>query len=210
MSDSDGVSAADTNPDDAVQDDTGRKREPLRSVLYWASLPLISLALVLAVRATVAAPYRIPSESMLPTIEVGDRVLINRLSYHLGEVERGQVVVFERPPLFEGEDDLIKRIVGLPGETVRFKDAEVYVDGQLVVEPYLVEPSSTETRPAIPGCMPGQPLPGVCIVPDGHVFVMGDNRDSSVDSRSFGPIPIDTIIGRAFWRIWPATDLAQI
>lgn len=182
----------------------------LRRFAHLASLALIALILVLVLRLIVAEPYRIPSESMLPTLEVGDRVVVNRLSYTMGDIERGQVVVFERPPDFPGDDDVIKRVIALPGETVRFTSDAIYIDGLRLVEPYLAESSATTPPSGIPGCDPSTRRARECVVPGGQVFVLGDNRGQSIDSRSYGPVPIDTVIGRAAVRVWPLSGIDQL
>ena len=182
----------------------------VRLVREWAPIVIGALVIALLLRLFLFQAYEIPSGSMLPTLKDGDRVVVNQASYRLGEIERGQVVVFDRPPSVEGENDFIKRIIGLPGETIRFVDRQVYVDGLRVVEPYLLAPESTRTSGAIPGCSASIATSDSCVVPEGHVFVLGDNRLSSVDSRQFGPIPTETIVGRAFWRVWPFTDLSQL
>ncbi len=151
---------------------------------------------------------------MIPTIEVNDRVMVNKLAYTLGDVSRGDVVVF-RNPLEEpsedsipeavirsvleaigvrtrGHDDLIKRVIGLPGETIEIRDGELLVDGVAIHEDYT------------DGSL--MPNSGPFEVGDDAVFVMGDNRDESFDSRRFGPIPLDDLIGRAFVVIWPLSN----
>jgi signal peptidase I len=136
---------------------------------------------------------------MVPTLEVGDRVLVNKLSYRLHDVNRGDLVVFERP---EGETDqnvkdLIKRVVGLPGDQLVIKDNAVYINGDRLDEGYL--PAGTVTKQGRLDCVDESP----CVIPEDAVWVMGDNREHSFDSRYFGPIEQDTIVGRAFLRIWP-------
>jgi len=165
---------------------------------------------MLLIRFLLFTPYRIPSESMLPTLGIGDRVVVNQLSYSVGDVQRGQVVVFDRPQGFPGTDDVIKRVVALPGETIRFIDGQVYIDSLRMVEPYLIAEGSTRANASIAGCGSSAAGTRTCVIPEGHVFVLGDNRLGSTDSRSFGPIPIDTIIGRASVRIWPPLDVARI
>jgi signal peptidase I len=167
------------------------------------------------VRTFIAQAYWIPSGSMVPQLNVNDRVVVSRLSYHLHPVHRGDIVVFKSPPGVEpaphlpsnpllrafrdlgvglgfAQDQtvLIKRVVGLPGEQVQGRDGHVFINGYLLVEPYL--PKGTYTSSF-----------GPLVVPKGHVFVMGDNRGNSLDSRYFGPIPERNIVGRALWRIWP-------
>ena len=176
----------------------------------WGPVLFASVAIALFTRLVLVQAYHIPSESMVPTLEDGDRVVVNRLSYQFGEVERGQVVVFAKPQGTEGENDLIKRIVGLPGETIRFVDNEVFVDGFLLEEPYLAAQDSTRPRIRIPGCDQRSAMPDTCRVPDDSVFVMGDNRLGSSDSRVFGPIPTESIVGRAFLRVWPLNHLGEL
>jgi signal peptidase I len=123
-------------------------------------------------------------------------VLVNKLSYHLHDVHRGDVVVFERPPGVPdtGIKDLIKRVVGLPGDTLESRDGHVYLNGKRLEEGYLDAGVLTVnlTRQTIPA---------------GHVFVMGDNRGNSEDSRVFGPIDEDLVVGRAFIRVWPLPEV---
>jgi signal peptidase I len=133
---------------------------------------------------------------------VGDRVLVNKLSYKLHDVHRGDVVVFERPPgASTGEDDeikdLIKRVVAVEGDTIEAKQGVVYVNDERLDEDYLEPGTPTEELPRE-------------TIPAGHVFVMGDNRTNSEDSRVFGPIDEDDIVGRAFIRVLPITDIGWL
>jgi signal peptidase I len=164
------------------------------------------------VKATVAQAFFIPSASMEPQLQEGDRVLVSRTAYRLHEPRRGDIVVFPSPTappdddgLVErwakdaleavalrepGDDELIKRVVGLPGETISARDGRVVIDGRVVEEPYL--PDGVETVDF-----------GPVAIPEGHVFVLGDNRGNSADSRVIGTIDVDEIVGRAIARIWP-------
>ena len=170
-------------------------------------------------RSNIAQAFFIPSGSMEPQLQVGDRVLVSRTSYRLHDVNRGDIVVFPSPtpsiapdedPLLKrvakdmleavalrkpSEHELIKRIVGLPGETVSAVDGHVVIDGRRLVEPYLPEGLVTDDF-------------GPVTVPEGQVFVMGDNRPNSSDSRVIGTIEIDTIVGRAIARVWPPDRVA--
>lgn len=166
-----------------------------------------AVVIAVLIKTFLFQAFYIPSVSMEPTLEVGDRVLVNKLSYDLHDVGRGDVVVFARPPGPVGAaepeiKDLIKRVVGLPGETVELRnDGLVYVDGEPLDEPYLPSGGLDDG--------PGDSFTAV-VVPEGHVWVMGDNRDNSSDSRVFGSIPIDSIVGRAFVLVWPIGDIGGL
>ncbi|MDC1390381.1 signal peptidase I, partial [Acidimicrobiales bacterium] len=181
-----------------------------RLLREWGPVLFAAVVIALFVRLVLVQAYHIPSASMVPTLEEGDRVVVNRLSYQFGEVERGQVVVFKKPQGSSGQNDLIKRIIGLPGETIRFADNQVYVNGLRLEEPYLAEQDSTRPRLTIPGCAQATPAPDTCVVPEGAIFMMGDNRLGSSDSRVFGPIEIDNVVGRAFLRVWPLNNLGEL
>jgi signal peptidase I len=168
-------------------------------VIEWVAVVGGALVVALVIRAFFLAAFYIPSESMSPTLEKGDRVLVNKLSYKLHDVHRGDIVVFGRPPNEpdNGIKDLIKRVVALPGETVEVRDCKVLINGQALVEPYVKEWSRTCTSPPV-------------TVGQDQVFVMGDNRDDSQDSRFFGPISQHLIVGRAFVIVWPFTHLGWL
>jgi signal peptidase I len=170
---------------------------PLRSVVEWVLIVAGAVLVAIVIRTFVLQAFYIPSGSMLPTLEIDDKVLVNKLSYKVHDINRGDIVVFERPP---GETDpkikdLIKRVIGLPGDTIEAHDGHVYVNGRRLNEPYL--PDGVQT-----GALAKQ------TVPDDNIFVMGDNRGSSKDSTVFGPIPTDLVVGRAFIRVWPIFDIA--
>ena len=135
---------------------------------------------------TVSARIRVESVSMQETLNPGDFVFVNRLAYKWGEVGRGDVVVFDPP--FESEEPYVKRVVGLSGEVVTIENGKVYVNDALVQEPYLDAYFHST---------------GSWEVPVGEIFVMGDNRNNSSDSRSWGTVPVENIIGRALFVYWP-------
>jgi signal peptidase I len=162
---------------------------------------LLECALIVALVVTkfLIQAFFIPSASMFPTLAVDDRVLVNKLSYDLHEVNRGDLVVFERPASEADSDvkDLIKRVVALEGDTVESIDGRLVVNGEPLDEPYVAtgaETSGVDTQ----------------TIPPGHVFVMGDNREDSRDSRFFGPLDEELIIGRAFVKVWPLTDIGLL
>jgi signal peptidase I len=177
-----------------------------------------ALGLALLIQAFLVKPYRIPSESMEPTLDVGERVLVNRVNYRLSEPDRGDVVVFHPPegavdgrecgvnrmddqsclrPTEERSDtNFIKRIVAIPGDVVSVRGGRAVINGRLQNEPFIKGCSdpATNTR-----CNMPRPIE----VPPGHFFMMGDNRGESDDSRFWGPIPEEWIIGQAFFTYWP-------
>jgi len=188
-----------------------------------AELPiLIAVAVVVSVllKFFIAQAFYIPSRSMVPQLQVDDRVVVSKLSYRLHTPRRGDIVVFDAPPSEQGaharnrnpgirairsvgeaigvlqaRTEFIKRVIGLPGETVEGRDGHVYVNGDYLYEPYLGHGVPTGSF-------------GPVKVPRGQLWVMGDNRDESRDSRVFGPIRSAKVVGRAIWRIWPPGHLA--
>lgn len=172
-----------------------RKHSSTRNTLEWVAVIVGAVVVALLIKTFVVQAFRIPSDSMVPTLVQGDRVLVNKLSYDAHDLNRGDVVVFSRPPgLPAGPDepeDLIKRVIGLPGDELVTRDGDVYVNDRLLNEPYLPEGTASYGL--------DQPI----TVPDDQVFVMGDNRENSTDSRVFGPVDTDSVIGRAFMVMWP-------
>ena len=166
-----------------------------RAVLEVVVILLISFALVFGlVRPVIAAPYRIPTPSMVPTLKIQDRLLVNKLAYDLASPKRGDIALFEDPE--GGEDPLIKRVVGTPGDTLQLRRGRLLLNEEPQNEPYV------ERDP----CKPGYPKTcsfGPVTVPKGHYFMMGDNRTNSKDSRFFGPVPEEDVIGEALLRFWP-------
>ena len=180
-------------------------------------LLVIALGGTLVLKNTVAQAFSIPSESMTPQLLVGDRVAVSRLAYELHDPRRGDIIVFREPgakpedqPWLQGalddilqtvglrqphETELIKRVVGLPGERIEARGGDVYIDGRRLVEPYLPKRVITDDF-------------GPRRVPPDHVFVLGDNRGNSADSRVIGPVPEENIIGRAVARVWPPQRIA--
>ena len=168
----------------------------LRNTIEWVAIVVGAFAVALVVKTFLIQAFYIPSESMFPTLTEDDRVLVNKLSYRLHDVNRGDLVVFERPPGEPDSDvkDLIKRVIAVEGETVEERDGVLHVDGEPLDEPYLQPGARSDDLTRV-------------VVPPDHVFVMGDNRGASRDSRFFGPIEEDLIVGRAFVKVWPLPDL---
>ena len=184
------------------------------SLIEFVVIVAVALGVALGIQAFLVKPFRIPSESMVPTLEIGQRVLVNRVGEHFGDPKRGDVMVFKPP---KGADDnmcgvqhpseqpcprsttgksdtnFIKRVVGLPGERLSVRAGRVYIDGKLQKEPF-IEP---DAQCAL--CN----MPDPIVIPAGQYYMMGDNRGASADSREWGPVPKDNFIGNAFATYWP-------
>jgi signal peptidase I len=166
-----------------------------RRLINWGIIILVALGVAFVVRTWVFETFSIPSGSMEPTLMIGDRILVDKLSFQLGgHVSTGDIVVFRRPPhekvIPHSIKYLVKRVIGLPGETISSHGGQVYINGKPLHEPFL--PKGTITT-------------GITMqkIPPGHYFVMGDNREDSEDSRFFGPISGSLIVGKVVARIWP-------
>lgn len=192
----------------------GREKKKQGSLIELVSIVAIALLLALGIQAFLVKPFRIPSESMVPTLTVGQRVLADRVSYRFGDPDRGDIVVFKPPAGADGgqcgvdhppeqpcprateqrsDTNFIKRVVGLPGDRLKVVGGRVFINGKQLDEPYIRPDESCGI------CN----LPEEITVPRGQYFMMGDNRGESEDSRSWGPVRKDWIIGQAFFTYWP-------
>lgn len=165
-----------------------------RLVLDWIVVIAIALLVAFVVRTFLLAHFVVDGTSMASTLQSGDRVFVNKMSYRLHDPNRGDVVVLHQ---ISGtvERDLIKRVIGLPGEEIEVRSCNVLIDGRLLDEPYI------ETDLAERSACGGDTPP--TRIPEDHVFVLGDNRAGSQDSRALGPISTDELVGRAFVVFWP-------
>ena len=178
-------------------------------VVEWLVVLVCALGLAFVLKAFLVEVFVIPSSSMEPTLMVKDRVVVYKLGYRFGDVDRGDVVVFHHPGQTAEADDLIKRVVAVAGETFELRNGRVYIDGERLEEPYLEQADSTYPGGPIRGCA-NAAEPDRCVVPEGKVLVLGDNRRDSRDGRYFGPVDVDTVVGRAFMKIWPPNDLGGV
>lgn len=184
---------------------TPKKPKEHNALRETASVVGMSIVFAVVIRTFIAEARFIPSRSMVPTLEVGDRLMIEKLSYRFGQPQRGDVIVFfppdtaarctpQNPPPTPIKDAYIKRVVGLPGETIEVKDSVVYIDGSPIAEDYLSEPPKYTYGPVQ--------------VPDETYIVLGDNRNESCDSHIWGPVPEGQIIGRTAVRFFPFNRLS--
>lgn len=181
----------------AIPQTSGRLPRGTRVLIDWAVVIIVALVVAYVVRTFLLAHFVVDGTSMSTTLDTGDRVFVNKLSYVLHEPNRGDVVVLHQIS-GASERDLIKRVIALPGEEIEIRSCNVYIDGRLLEEPYL------DTAATTAGNCGGDTA--TLTIPEGHVFVMGDNRSGSQDSRTLGPIPADELVGRAFVVFWPAAS----
>ena len=177
-------------PITAEHENNGR----LRNIIEWGVIILVAVVFAFLVRGFAFQTFFIPSESMIPRLETDDRVLVNKFAYDLRDPSRGDVVVFRTPPNAKpsapGMDDLVKRIVGMPGDTIEGRDGHIYINGKMLDEPYLPVGRQSTTFAAVK-------------VPANSYFMLGDNRQYSNDSTHWGPANRNLFVGPVFVTIWP-------
>ena len=195
---------------ESPDEDTPEK--PIRKTIEWLAVIVGALLVAFLIKTFLMQAYYIPSSSMTPALQVGDRVLVNKLSYGFGDISRGDLIVFKRTEQNTGtKTDLIKRVIATEGEIIEIIEGKIYItensDGvrKLLVEPYLGQDVYTQGFGFENLCPESRP--DTCLVPDNSIFVMGDNRSGSRDSRYFGPVNESDVVGRAFIRIWPLGSL---
>ena len=191
------VSPVDDTEVDETTIELPERGSSARAFFDWMIVIAVALLVALLVRGFVLAHFVVEGSSMYPTLESGDRVFVNKMSYRLHDPRRGDVVVLHQIT-GASERDLIKRVIALPGERIEMRDCVVYIDGRVLVEPYL---DPTVVTPTDCGSNFDQVL-----VPIGEVFVMGDNRGGSQDSRDIGTVDHEDLVGRAFVVFWPRDD----
>ena len=173
-----------------------RRRNARRWIIEWVVIVLVAVGVAFGVRTFVAQTYYVPSTSMWPTLKDGDRIVVSKI---YGAIEPGDIIVFRRPPAEHcggpPVPDLVKRVIGLPGQTVSAHGGKVYVTGKLQKEPWLPKGKQTYTTMTTP-----------VKVPPGDYFVMGDNRVNSCDSRTWGPVKASYVVGKVFLIIWPPSQ----
>jgi len=170
----------------------------------WIKALLIAFAIAAFIRYFLFTPIVVDGDSMMPTLEDGDRMIVNKIGYTIGNPDRFDIVVFHAP---EGKD-YIKRVIGLPGDHVEYIDDQLYINGEPIDEPYLDQYKVEITEGNLTGDFKLQDInPSLDVIPEGHVFVMGDNRRFSKDSRHIGVVDIDEIIGDTNLIFWPISEI---
>ncbi|NBV26888.1 MAG: signal peptidase I [Actinobacteria bacterium] len=174
----------------------------IRWLVEWLGIILVALSAAFLIRAYVFQTFYIPSVSMVPTLQVGDRIIVSKLSTDFGDINRGDVIVFKHPPREQcsgdtgPNSDLVKRIIGMPGDELTSRNNTIYVNGIKLVEHWQHDPNL------------GSDI-GYVKVPKDQYFMMGDNRPSSCDSRMWGTLPKSLIVGKVVLRIWPLSHFGH-
>jgi signal peptidase I len=174
-----------------------RKKPRRRALIEWSAIIVVAVLVSFLLRTFAFQTFFIPSGSMEPTLQVGDRIIVNKLAVSLGTINIGDIVVFKAPPAEncgEPVTDLVKRVIGIPGDTLTSKGNTIYVNAQPLRE------SWPHTEPL------GQAITKITLKANQY-FMMGDNHSNSCDSRMWGPVPRSDIIGKAFLRIWPLSRI---
>lgn len=180
----------------------GQAASMKKEIWEWIKALVIAAALVILIRLFIFAPFIVEGGSMEPNFHTGERLIVNKLIYEIRKPERGEIIVFHAPAGL----DYIKRVIALPGETVKIQDNKVYVNGKELNEPYI---QAAIDEHAKTGEKYNRDY-SETVVPDGTVFVLGDNRLNSTDSRKIGPVADDKIVGRADIRFWPLKKIRFI
>lgn len=172
--------------------------------IEWLKAIAVGLIIFIIVRTYLFSNYVVQGESMLPTLHEGNKLIVNKISYRISDINRFDVVVFHASK----QEDYVKRVVGLPGDKIEYRDDMLYINGEQFEELYLGEIKESNLSRKITGDFTLQEITGEHIVPEGKLFVLGDNRLGSWDSRHFGFVPIDEVVGKVNLRYWPLKDIA--
>ncbi|MCM3386731.1 signal peptidase I [Ureibacillus chungkukjangi] len=173
----------------------------------WIKALVIAFVIAVLIRYILFTPIVVDGDSMMPTLKDGDRMIVNKIGYTIGKPDRFDIVVFHAP---EGKD-YIKRVIGLPGDTIEYKDDQLYINGKAYDEPYLDEYKSQITEGTLTQDFTLQEIdPTLDVIPEGYVFVMGDNRRYSKDSRHIGIVSQDELIGNTSIIFWPIGDITIV
>lgn len=181
------------------------KTEKEKNELWeWTKALLIAFAIAAFIRYFLFTPIVVDGDSMMPTLENGDRMIVNKFSYKIGEPDRFDIVVFHAPE----QKDYIKRVIGVPGDFVEYKDDQLYINGEPIDEPYLDAYKAEISEGNLTGDFSLKDIdPSLDVIPEGYVFVMGDNRRFSKDSRHIGIVDQNEIIGNTNIIFWPLNEI---
>ncbi|WP_416151826.1 signal peptidase I [Salipaludibacillus sp. HK11] len=169
----------------------------------WIKAVVVALVLAIVIRSFFFAPIVVDGQSMMPTLEHNDRMIVNKIGYNISEPDRFDIIVFHAPQ----NKDYIKRVIGLPGDSVRYEDDVLYINDEAYEEDYLDDFKALADNQPFTGDFELEDFTGYETIPEGHVFVLGDNRQHSKDSRHIGVIPYDEVVGKANFVFWPVQEV---
>ncbi|WP_227395796.1 signal peptidase I [Jeotgalibacillus aurantiacus] len=169
----------------------------------WLKALAVGVVIVLIVRIFLFSNYVVEGVSMQPTLQDGNKLVINKIGYQIGELDRFDVIVFHA----NESEDYVKRVIGLPGDEVTYEDDKLYINGEYYEEPYLDEFHAENADGRLTGDFTLEELTGQTTVPEGMIFVLGDNRQESLDSRIFGFVDQESVVGKVDLRYWPLDEL---
>ncbi|MFJ7829208.1 signal peptidase I [Peribacillus sp. NPDC046944] len=176
--------------------------EKSKEVFSWVKAIGIAVVLAFLIRTYIFAPIVVDGESMMPTLQDHERIVLTKFGTSIGSIDRFDIVVFHATE----DKDYIKRVIGLPGDHIEYKDDTLYINGKKYDEPYLDEYKEEMGGEPLTGSFKLEEVSGSMTVPDDHLFVMGDNRQNSLDSREIGPVSIEEIVGKANLVYWPIKE----
>lgn len=168
----------------------------MKSLMEWVVIIAVAFVLSIFIRNYVIDTRIVPTGSMLPTIQLQDRLIVDRVFYKFDSFKRGDIVVFQAPDSAQEDLDLVKRLIGLPGEKVEIKNGKVFINDQALNEPYIMAPPDYDYGPVT--------------VPKNSYFMLGDNRTASKDSHIWGFLPSDKILGKVWIRYWPMNKFGPL
>jgi signal peptidase I len=180
------------------------KEQIKKESIEWLKAFGIGMIIFIFIRMFFFSNYVVEGESMMPTLQDGNKLVVNKIGYHIGELHRFDVIVFHA----NKEEDYVKRIIGLPGDKIEYLEDQLYINGKKADEPYLDKYREELLGERLTGNFTLQEITGENVVPEGYIFVLGDNRLGSRDSREFGFVSVDQVVGKVNLRYWPMEEIA--
>lgn len=178
----------------------------LKEVFSWLKAIVVALVIAFVIRTFIFVPVIVEGESMMPTLHNADRMIVSKISNYVGELDRGDIVVFHATE----SKDYIKRVIAIPGDTLEYRDDVLYINGEAVEEPYLDEFRTQMNGFPLTENFTLEQVTGESVVPEDSYFVMGDNRQNSKDSREIGFVSKEEIVGKTNFIFWPLDDVGTV
>ena len=178
----------------------------MKEVFSWLKAIVVALVIAFVIRTFIFVPVIVEGESMMPTLQNADRMIVSKISNYVGELDRGDIIVFHATE----SKDYIKRVIAIPGDTLEYRDDTLYLNGEAVEEPYLEDFQAQMNGFPLTENFTLEQVTGESVVPEGSYFVMGDNRQNSKDSREIGFVPKESVVGKTNFVFWPMGDFGTV